>query len=95
VSLLGSGVDRAGVVFIGWFGPRGLASIIFALLALEALDSAADELVATVGLTVLLSVLAHGLSAAPLAKKFAKHTAPPPARPGESTVGRDGPRPNA
>ena len=95
VSLLGAGVDRAGVAFIGWFGPRGLASIIFALLALEALDSAADELVATVGLTVLLSVLAHGLSAAPLAKKYAKYAVRPPAQPGESTAGLDGPRPNA
>ena len=74
ISLLGSGLDRATVLFIGWFGPRGLASVVFALIALEDLHDVAgpvDEVIATIGLTVLLSVLAHGLSGRPLAGRYA------------------------
>jgi sodium/hydrogen antiporter len=70
LALIGSGMDRNAVLFIGWFGPRGLASLVFALLALEALDAQAGEAVAVIALTVLLSVLAHGASAAPLAKRY-------------------------
>jgi len=67
---LGSGLDRDTVLFVGWFGPRGLASLVFALLALEALGPDANEAVAVIGLTVLMSVLAHGFSAAPLAGRY-------------------------
>jgi sodium/hydrogen antiporter len=82
LSLLGAGLGRAGVAFIGWFGPRGLASVIFALLALEDLNGVAQELVATICLTVLLSVVAHGLSAAPLARRYGKaHAGVPPVQP--------------
>ena len=70
----GAGLDRKTVLFIGWFGPRGLASLVFALLALEDLGTAADEVVAIIGVTVLLSVLAHGLSASPLAARYGKAT---------------------
>ena len=51
-------------------GPCGLASVIFALLALEDLHDSAKELVAVIALTVLLSVAAHGVSARPLANRF-------------------------
>jgi NhaP-type Na+/H+ or K+/H+ antiporter len=57
---LGAGLDRDTVLFIGWFGPRGLASLVFALLTLEELGADADEAVAVIGMTVLLSVVAHG-----------------------------------
>jgi NhaP-type Na+/H+ or K+/H+ antiporter len=70
--LLGARLDRATVLFVGWFGPRGLASLVFALLALEELGPAADDAVATIAVTVLLSVLAHGTSAAPLAARFGR-----------------------
>ncbi len=70
----GAGLDRKTVLFIGWFGPRGLASLVFALLALEDLGTAADDVVAIIGVTVLLSVLAHGLSASPLAARYGKAT---------------------
>jgi NhaP-type Na+/H+ or K+/H+ antiporter len=70
--LLGAGLDRPTVLFIGWFGPRGLASLLFALLAVDALGPAADEAVAVIAATVFLSVLAHGLSAAPLAARYAR-----------------------
>jgi NhaP-type Na+/H+ or K+/H+ antiporter len=60
------------VLFIGWFGPRGLASLVFALLALEGLGIEAEPAVAVIAVTVLLSVLAHGVSAAPLAERYGK-----------------------
>jgi sodium/hydrogen antiporter len=74
LSLLGARLDWSTVFFIGWFGPRGLASIVFALLALEDLHGVPgpiDKVVATIGLTVLLSVVFHGLTAQPLAKRYA------------------------
>jgi len=70
----GSGLGRDTVLFVGWFGPRGLPSLVFALLALEALGAGADEAVAVIGITVLLSVLAHGLSAGRLAAWYGKTT---------------------
>ncbi len=72
--LLGSRMDRATVLFVGWFGPRGLASVVFALIALEDLHDVAgpvNEVVGVIGLTVLLSVIAHGLTARPLAGRYA------------------------
>lgn len=70
VASIGAGMDRATIAFVGWFGPRGLASLVFALLGLEALGTLADEAVAIVATTVLLSVVAHGLTAAPLARRY-------------------------
>jgi NhaP-type Na+/H+ or K+/H+ antiporter len=72
LATFGAGLDRNTVLFIGWFGPRGLASLVFALLALEELGTGADEALAVIGVTVFLSVLAHGLSAAPLATSYGK-----------------------
>jgi NhaP-type Na+/H+ or K+/H+ antiporter len=69
LALIGSRTDWRSVIFIGWFGPRGLASVVFALLAVEELHDvhgAVDDVVATIGLAVLLSVLLHGLTARPL-----------------------------
>ena len=73
LALAGAGLDRFGVAFVGWFGPRGLASVIFALIALEDLHDAGKDLVAVIAFTVLLSVLAHGFSAGPLASRFTTH----------------------
>jgi sodium/hydrogen antiporter len=75
LALVGAGLDRSDVLFIGWFGPRGLASVVFALLALEGLDSAGRELVAVIALTVTLSVVLHGISARPLARRFQRDPA--------------------
>ena len=75
--LLGAGFDRYAVGFIGWFGPRGLASVIFALLTLEELEHAGQEVVAVIALTVLASVVLHGLSAGPLANRFQTSPAAP------------------
>ena len=68
VSLIGVGFSRQTVPFIGWFGPRGLATVVFALLAVEELGSASPVMPDYLGvltLTVLLSVFAHGFSAGP------------------------------
>ena len=77
LSLVGSGLGRAAVAFVGWFGPRGLASVVFALIALEDLgESAAAPAVAVISVTVLLSVLVHGATADPLARRYGPRLAP-------------------
>ena len=71
VALIGGGLSRTAVAFVGWFGPRGLASVVFALIALEDLgDSAAGPAVGIITVTVLLSVLVHGATADPLARRY-------------------------
>ncbi len=71
VSLIGSGVRAPTVAFLGWFGPRGLASILFALFVLEESEVPAADLILTVTIvTVALSILAHGITAAPAAKRY-------------------------
>ncbi len=71
VALAGTRLGRTAVAFIGWFGPRGLASVVFALLALEeAGQRAAEPAIAVITVTVLLSVLAHGATADPLARRY-------------------------
>jgi NhaP-type Na+/H+ or K+/H+ antiporter len=86
LALTGSGLSRPTVAFVGWFGPRGLASIIFAVIALEDLHAEADRAVAVIGMTVLLSVLAHGLSAKPLAARYGAAVADPTAPTGPQLV---------
>ena len=76
VSLLGSGLRLPTVLFLGWFGPRGLASILFVLLILEKAELVhRGELLSITVATVALSALFHGLSAAPLAKRYASMVA--------------------
>lgn len=82
ISLLGAGVDRPTVLFVGWFGPRGLASVVFALLAAEELGETplVVPAIAAVSFTVLLSVVLHGITAGPFGKRYAsieqQHTEP-------------------
>jgi sodium/hydrogen antiporter len=71
VALTSSGLRPATVLYVGWFGPRGLASIVFALLLLEDGPPGADLLVDVVSLTVGLSVLLHGATAAWAAGTYA------------------------
>jgi NhaP-type Na+/H+ or K+/H+ antiporter len=84
LSVIGMRARRETVLFLGWFGPRGLASIVFAVLATE--DGPLPHLntvLDVIALTVALSVVAHGVTAAPLARRygawFARHPreAPP------------------
>jgi NhaP-type Na+/H+ or K+/H+ antiporter len=74
IALLGSGLRRDTVGFIGWFGPRGLASVVFSLIALEELHGrpVAQPLVEVATLTILGSVVLHGLSARPLAAWYGR-----------------------
>jgi NhaP-type Na+/H+ or K+/H+ antiporter len=73
VALVGSGLDRATIALVAWFGPRGLASVVFALLALEELGNpTAGHAVAVITFTVLLSVVLHGVTAEPLAARYAR-----------------------
>jgi sodium/hydrogen antiporter len=77
VALAGTGLDRATVALVGWFGPRGLASVVFALLALEEIGSpTANHAVAVITVTVLLSVVLHGATSDPLASRYARLVAP-------------------
>jgi sodium/hydrogen antiporter len=72
IAMIGTGARRPTVAFLGWFGPRGLASIVFAVLVLEEGGLPHDDLIlVTIYLTIGLSVLAHGLTAAPLANRYA------------------------
>jgi NhaP-type Na+/H+ or K+/H+ antiporter len=71
LALAGSGLDRATVAFIGWFGPRGLASVVFGLLAFDALlPNDARTVLSAMTVTVALSVLLHGVTASPLAARY-------------------------
>jgi NhaP-type Na+/H+ or K+/H+ antiporter len=73
VALIGARLGRATIALVAWFGPRGLASVVFALLALEELGSpAADHAVAVISITVMLSVVVHGATADPLGALYAR-----------------------
>ena len=72
LAMLGTGMRSVTVGFLGWFGPRGLASIVFVLILLE--ETALPErplMLTTVTWTVALSVFAHGLTAGPAANRYA------------------------
>jgi len=70
LSLAGSGIDTEGKLFIGWFGPRGLASIVFAVIVLESGLPDSGPLAMTVACTVILSILFHGVTANPWARAY-------------------------
>ena len=72
IAFLGTGARLPTVAFIGWFGPRGLASIVFGLIALERGIPDAQTVLTAVALTVFLSVFLHGLSAGPLVAAYGR-----------------------
>jgi NhaP-type Na+/H+ or K+/H+ antiporter len=91
LALLGLHARTPTVAFLGWFGPRGLASIVFAVIVLQGAELPHVELlITTVVITVGLSVLAHGLSAKPFSEAYARwfgaRSEPPPM---ESTAARE------
>ena len=70
--MLGTGARRPTVGFLGWFGPRGLASIVFALILIEQGGLPHENLlITTIVTTIGFSIVAHGLTAAPLANRYA------------------------
>ena len=76
LSLIGTGIRFPTILFLGWFGPRGLASILFGLLILEqsGIPHVREILVVTI-VTVGFSALLHGVSAAPLARVYGRFAA--------------------
>jgi NhaP-type Na+/H+ or K+/H+ antiporter len=73
IAMAGTRAQPPTLAFLGWFGPRGLASIVFAVLIMEAKGELPSEnaILTTIFATIGLSVLAHGVSAAPLARRYA------------------------
>ncbi|MDW3214044.1 MAG: cation:proton antiporter [Ilumatobacteraceae bacterium] len=71
ISLVGSGLEPRTVAFIGWFGPRGLASMVFGLLVIqeEALVDR-EQLFSVIVLVIVASVVLHGVSSGPLAVRY-------------------------
>jgi sodium/hydrogen antiporter len=73
IAMLGTRARPPTLAFLGWFGPRGLASIVFAVILIEESNLPHEHLIVlAIYLTVGLSVFAHGLSAAPLANRYAR-----------------------
>jgi len=72
ISLMGTSLSWSSIAFIGWFGPRGIASILYLLMVIMAIGSAGHEqMISIIVLTVLLSVFLHGISAVPLSRLYA------------------------
>ena len=73
LSLVGAGLKPPGILMLGWFGPRGVASILFALFVLEEeAISNGEQIFAIAALTVIGSVFLHGVSARPLGRSYSK-----------------------
>ncbi len=73
LSLLGTGLRPATWGFLGWFGPRGLASVLFVLLVLERVEVPNEAgIFAAVVVTVALSIVLHGVTAVPAARRYAE-----------------------
>jgi len=89
LAMMGTGARRPTVAFMGWFGPRGLASIVFALIVLhDAHLPHVGTILSATYLTVGLSVLAHGVTAAPLTRRYVAwfESHPPDRRPAMESV---------
>jgi NhaP-type Na+/H+ or K+/H+ antiporter len=73
LSLIGTQLQRSTVLFLGWFGPRGLASIVLGLTLVEESALPGQQTIILVMIaTVLLSVFAHGASAVPLTHRYGR-----------------------
>ena len=85
LSLAGSGIDTEGKLFIGWFGPRGLASIVFAVIVLNSGLPDAGPLITTVACTVIFSIIGHGVTASNWSRAYGerrrqRHPPSPPTK---------------
>jgi len=70
ISLIKTGISLKEKLFIGWFGPRGLASIVFAIMLLDIQLPHEETIITTILCTVFLSVVLHGITANPLISLF-------------------------
>lgn len=73
--LLRATMSNVARLFIGWFGPRGLSSLLFALLVVQANAPGAERLLAFTGMVVIVSVILHGASATPLSAWYGRQVA--------------------
>ena len=74
IGFIGAKVEPITTLFVGWFGPRGVASILYIFIVLEYESLPGLELIyAVVMVTVLFSIFAHGITAAPAAKRYGEH----------------------
>ncbi|MFD7447289.1 cation:proton antiporter [Streptomyces sp. NPDC059909] len=79
IVLTGTGMTPADKLFLGWMGPRGVTSIVFGSLAvIELPDASADFIARVMVMTVMLSIVLHGLSAEPIACLYARRATPRP-----------------
>jgi NhaP-type Na+/H+ or K+/H+ antiporter len=76
LALAGSGESSASRLFLGWFGPRGLASIVFAIIVLQEGVPGAELIALVVACTVVLSLILHGVTAKPLSQWIAESERP-------------------
>jgi len=74
IALIGTRLRLASVAFLAWFGPRGIATIVLALTVLEEEGSlpGSETILLVASVTVLFSVVAHGATAAPLARAYGR-----------------------
>ena len=76
VAMIGTDLRARSIAFLAWFGPRGLASIILALVVVEEEPElpGLDIVLAAMTLTVLASIVAHGVTARPFVRAYGRHT---------------------
>jgi len=73
IALIGTGVSRAALAFMAWFGPKGVATMTFSLLVLGSGVPGAERIFDIAALVVLCSIVAHGLSDTPGSEWMARH----------------------
>ena len=89
LAMLGTGAQHRTIAFLGWFGPRGLASVVFAVILLDDTELPhLQTLLLAITITVALSVYAHGLTARPLTEGYVRwwNSHPHDARPAMESV---------
>jgi sodium/hydrogen antiporter len=89
LAMLGTGARRPTLAFLGWFGPRGLASIVFAVILLDDTELPhLQTLLLAITATIALSVYAHGLTARPLTERYTRwwNSHPPHTMPAMESV---------
>ena len=75
VALTGAKLDWRSIAFIGWFGPRGIASALYLLMAVAAIGvTGYEQVMSVIVLTIAISVYAHGISAVPLSRRYGQST---------------------
>ena len=72
ISLINTGLTGAEKMFIGWFGPRGLATIVFAVIVLDVDLPNKEVIILTASCTILMSLILHGFTAIPFIKRLSK-----------------------